>query len=397
MSKKDWLGEQPRDNKQGRQLRGRVRVLDYPFGEIPENPNPRSHDGKKCLRTKVAKDIKSTLVDSPESLSDRNRGLTVLADDEGTYYDAAKQVLYIQLSKVLHGLIDGGTTQRVAGDVVAWARDSGNGELKAMKASSLNLEVITGVTSRAEIIDISRARNSYVPVKAMSLANSMGTFKELKAVLDERHPGLVRYEENQDGRVGIDEVLCIFNLFHPDYVSGETHPVFSTTRKGEITVRYQEHKEGFIALQPLWLSILEMHDYVSSTFSDKYRAFTRGGRLPSIKREDGQSGRRSSFEKYPAPKPCNFSPMLSSVCVPIGVLYPVLASLRSILRFGKNGASWKRDPKGFWDEHGPAIVHECVRQFREETKCIPTEFCKNDRSYRNLLQTALICLAPKQD
>ena len=371
---KDRVGIFNRSGGVGRRFVLMPNLLDFPFGELPDSVNPRSH-GKKCLKTGVAKAIRATLENDAPHFSDRNRGLTVLADESATAYDARREKMAVALTrtggvKPLHGLVDGGTTNAVAMLFQQEMLETEEG--KALLRSGLvNIEILTGVTNLAEVADISEARNTSVQVKLVSLADLRGAFDWLKKHLSTKYPaavdgnpGIIAYDENAQGLVNILDVLCILHLFHPAYCAGDEQPKESYTAKKEMTRKLEDGniQSGFRSLLPVVFDILDMHDYVWATFGDMY-----GGRLGARK---GQGGKHC-FEKYSSQRKLYFSDHLASYRMPRGVLFPVLSSMRCLLKFNKSGASWTTEPHAFWDKYGSRIITSFFEQFKEP-------FCGSD-------------------
>ena len=358
----------------GRQIKCCVGLSSFPFGQISDNPNPRTHEcQEKLKKSKTASGIRSTLLKEPKRMSDRNKGICVSAHDD-TIVDVKKWILTLWLDVAedsrLHGILDGGTTDMVIAQELKRLHEEDNSKLlNEIAKGSVNLEILTGIKTQDELADISVAHNSTMPQKMQSIINLRGGFDSFKEILSPKFseakggtPGVIAYEENANGLVSIADVVCTFHLFHPVYASGETHPDASVAGPRRVMKALDGDEkmiEGYKQLKPIMLDLLSLRDYVFSTMPETY---ARSGKNSKKKRPG------CVFDSYKRPKVLHFSEYTATREIPVAILYPLLASLRNLLKFNKQGVpSWICDPKEFWDKYGYRLVSEAFNMMGSQS------------------------------
>jgi hypothetical protein len=367
---------------------------DWKAGEIPDEINPRSH-GPQCLKGRVAKDIKKTLLEDIENFHLRNRGSLVLADQNLTHYDPNSEQFTIGMSEwtgddAIHGMPDGATTDAV----LKLVQSTQVVDAEKLMKGRINIEVITGIEDRDTIINISEARNTSKQVKSSSIADFKGQYDWLREKLSEKftealdgNHGKIGYDENADCDVDVLEILCILHLFHPAYRDGKNQPHASYTGKGKMSEKLSDDEmiNGFKQLKPLTFEILELHDYVICTFEDMYKGNANGRqakKLGGLGEHGNKCFKKINEGTHDSILP--FSNYITGRIIPRGVLYPLLASFRALIKCENGAASWIIEPKTFWEKHGPQLVEALFEMFGGEFNQNPNKIGKSISPYRNL-------------
>jgi hypothetical protein len=335
--------------------------------EAPDEVNPRSH-GPECLKTTVAEAIERTVRNDPDDFILANRGITVLA--ESLHYDPHTGKVELVISdRDLHGLADGATTDAVIGKIQA---EVANGrqyrtltpeEIPSfLKEGRLHIEVILGINDRDRIGQLVLGRNTSRQVRPWSISDFGGYFDWITDILERDHGpfrGRIGYEENAGKEVTVLDVLSILTLFHPEYDTKSSTqadkrkaPTVAYSSKGMMDSRLKDPKlqPGYKALAPILEDILKLHDYVYKNFEKGYTAAF--GPKAKLGRRQGIESRKG---KTPYTLPLTGDQ--SHYVVPSGLLYPLLASLRALVDYDKNGnAFWRCNPFEFFDRHAADLV-----------------------------------------
>jgi hypothetical protein len=343
--------------------------------EAPDDVNPRSHEDN-ALTGSVPKAIETTLREFPQDFYLANRGESILA--ESVSYDPERQVVEVVLTShsgedASHGVADGGTTDGVIARVQGTAaRDFGTDFRNLtpdqipnnLRAARVHLEVIVGLEDRDRIGRLVQGRNTSRQVKTWTMADFKGGFDWIKQILERQggpFRGKVGYEENAEADLNILEVIAIITLFHPSYDDKGKAPTAAYSSKGRMDARLtdQTSAPGYRTLASVLEDILRLHDHVYANFHKKYAEAFPGGKL----------GRRGKTENRLFPRSAKHLPLTgarSEYQIPTGVLYPLLASLRALIRFPKegdpNGAKWRMNPIQFFDENGAELMENLISQ-----------------------------------
>lgn len=349
-------------------------LADYAGRTIPDNVNPRSHD-PHCLRGAVAKQIERTLTDAPEDFFLANRGSTIIAES----YSFNPQTGEIELTIAdpeNQGLADGATTDAVLAKVQTEAARSllskpdatylellEKGEkAESLKGGRIHLEVFVELDDRERLASLVQGRNTSRQVKGWSMSDFRGEFEWVKKQLEAPESGFtgrVGYEENADEDINILEVLALLTLFHrrydePDANGADTAPVVAYSSRGSLDrqLRDPEVLKGYRELAPLLTSILKLHDAVYLGYEAAYdKAFGKKSRLT----------RRKGVE--PREHRLPITGAVAEYTLPIGFVFPVLASLRALISRRAGVIKFRVDPFKFFEKHGPALVSEFMEHF----------------------------------
>ncbi|MEX2286160.1 MAG: AIPR family protein [Planctomycetaceae bacterium] len=343
--------------------------------EAPDDVNPRSHE-EQALSGSVPKAIEQTIRENPEDFYLANRGETILA--QSVSFDPEKQAVEIVLTDhsgdaARHGVADGGTTDGVIARVQKEIAEACGVEYRSLTADQIpgylrnarvHLEVIVGLEDRERIERLVQGRNTSRQVKPWTIADFRGSFDWIKEILDggdSPFRGKIGYEENAGAPVNILEVLAILTLFHPMYDSKGKAPTIAYSSKGRMDKRLTDENAapGYRALGSILKDILNLHDYIYANFHAKYREAVPGGRL-------GRRGKSDDRVFPKSPKTLPLSGLETQYQVPTGVLYPLLSSLRALVRYPKedekNGATWRMDPFAFFDKNGAELMENLISQ-----------------------------------
>ncbi len=369
---------------------------------IPDGVNPRSHD-PKCLQSPVAKQIEHTIVEMPEDFYLANRGITIIAD--GIEIDKNGNAVLTITDPENQGIADGATTDAVMAKVqTRLARefleknDALYGQLEktpeSLQTGRVHLEVIVGLEDRERIANLIKGRNTSRQVKGWSLADFKGTFDWLKEVLESDNSPVkdrVGYEENSSKDISVLEILSTITLFHPEFDEQENEidraPTIAYSNKGRINARLEDPKlvEGYQSISPIILDILSLHDHLYSGFERAY---------DSVFGPKARLGRRDGFESRLLGNPyeLSFTKTKSNYVIPMGFIFPLLASFRALIVHKGTKTQWKTNPIEFFDRHGKKLVAELVAQM-ESQGGNPNVIGKSRDVYVALYKTAQICIA----
>ena len=346
----------------------------YPGRVIPDSVNPRSHDDS-CLKSSVARDIETTIRETPEDMAIANRGITIVAESV-EFNPHTQQIKIIIADPKNQGIADGGTTDAV---IAKFQASIANGKRyldlpqdereKLLGECRVPLHVFVGLDDRDRISNLVQGRNTSRTVRSWSMADFKGEFDWIKDILeaaDSPFKGKVGYEENSTEPLSILDVLAIVTLFHPIWDEdndGSRAPVVGYSGKGRLDALLE--KEGFAAgyrgLTDVFIDILKLHDHVYAGFEGAYARGIKAARL----------GRRSGVETRVGGVPFQLiTGATSNYVIPSGFLYPLLASLRACLTYGKRGerkdqARWKVNPFEFFDAEGHKLVRALIDQVDE--------------------------------
>jgi hypothetical protein len=382
-------------------------TLDVWLGrELPDDVNPRSHN-EEALRGPIPKAIGETLKETPKDFYLANRGATVLL--ESLTFNPDTQTVEMVLSdyegdSANQGIADGGTSDAVIARIQKEiALDMGFEDFRALSAeqvppflreSRFHIEAIVGLKDRDRIGNLVHGRNKSVPVKSWTINDFQGDFNWMKDVLEAmKSPfkGRVGYEEYASADVGILEVIAILTLFHPSYNEKGKAPTSAYSSRGSLNNKLtnQESAPGYKSLSPIILDILELHDFVYCNFEKSYNQVFQNGKL----------GRRGKTENRIFPKKkekirLRLTGMESDREVPNGVLYPLLASLRALVRIENAQAQWITSPRKFFEEHGGELVENLISQL-ESLGNNPQTLGKNKVAYTSLFNLAKVRVLEK--
>lgn len=308
--------------------------------------NPRHAD----IKSGVAKQIASTLIDDPNSFFFRNRGLTLLA--EKVIFDNKKNELSLVLSnRQVHGLLDGNHTFEVIRNHINSLSEDQISEYMAY----IKVEIIEGVKDLEEAVNIVYSRNTSTQVKEQSKEELKKTFKEIHEVFEgKKYENRIAYREiefAEDGSkkdIDIKEILSYLMCFDKEAYSDEEHPIRAYSNKSSLVEWYSENKKSGRILKyvPLLPKILELRDVIYVELPKAYNQIIKGkfGGLTGV--VDTSSKKKMKSVILP------FTGEESKYRIPSGFIYPVLAAMRNLIECSDNECHWiVDDPKEFFKEN----------------------------------------------
>ncbi len=338
-----------------------VKIAEFPHGKLPDDINPRSHDELR-LNSGIPKRIAESLEDSPELFHIFNRGVLVVA--KRASYDNNKRILTFEIpSRDEGGLADGATTDRVIAGMLGKLSEEDKKRILETdsphfyKDAYVHVEVVSGIPPDM-IVPLTAARNTSKQVQEFALEQLRGGYDKLRKVLDASEFGdRIRYRENDPQTVDIRTVLGLLTLFHPKWDAEKREPLVAYRSKGGVLENFQDPdwKDGYEALFPFAVDILELHNYLHENFEVQYRKAFNGGRLGALREVVYKGGADVTSH-----------PLLGHKVkygLPDGWVYPMLASFRGLLDvygIGGKKPGWIREPKRFFDEFGDRLVEALV-------------------------------------
>lgn len=174
-------------------------------------------------RSSVYRQIAQTLTQEPARFHERNRGITIVAQDL-TYDDKRKEVVLRLDDNKLHGVVDGAHTLDAILETQNQPPESGWPAFVFIKA-------VTGVDAD-QIAEIAGGLNTSQQVDLKSLENLREHFAQLQQVLaKEPYADQIAYKMNQDKPVDVREILYYLAVFDCSEYSANRHPVALFGRK----------------------------------------------------------------------------------------------------------------------------------------------------------------------
>jgi len=359
-------------------------AADWPAELVPDEVNPRSHD-ENCLTSKVARDIEQTLREEPEDFWLANRGGFLLADR--VRFDPEKAQLEIQLTdENLHGLADGATSNAIIAKLrKEAAKNEDEDLLSSLRRARFNMDVVVGLNDMGRVGKLVQGRNRSVQVKEWSLTDFRGGFEWLQDFVDRPggpYRGKIGWQENAGTPTSVLDLISIMTLFHKAYSNGRRAPTVAFSSKGSADKRLLEQSmvDGYKALMPVLEDIIRLHDTIYAQFEPTYEIHVR-----EAKGTGAKAGRRKGIDRKETILP--LTGMISEYRVDKGLLFPLIAAHRALLRYVDGKAEWAVDPFAFFEEHGSDLMGRLIDEYEKLGKN-PASVGKNGSAYENLFQRA---------
>jgi len=370
-------------------------VIDWPSDKIPDEVNPRSHD-EVCLKSKVAHDIETTLREYPEDFWLANRGGYVLA--QSVKFNPEKSIVVIEIADPdIHGIADGGTTNAVIKKLQAEMEKTQDPDLrKALSIARFNIDVVVGLSDHERIEKLVQGRNRSIQVKEWTMADFKGKFDWLKEFIeraDAPFKNRIGWEENAGKSVSVLDLISLMLLFHPIYDDPDERrrqaPTGAYGSKGINDRRFSEPnmQKGFRQLCSVLEDIIRLHDYVYSNFEPVYERYNK-----EVNKKASKLARRKGFEQMNVTLP--MTDTQSEYKIDKGLLFPLLASFRSLLNFDNGKAVWQTDPKEFFNDYGPDLMAKLIELY-ELCGRNPATTGKTKTIYSTLYSEARFLLSEK--
>jgi hypothetical protein len=232
---------------------------------------------------------------------------------------------------------------------------------ESLKAAYVHIEVISG-NVREKLVRLAGARNTSNQVKEFALENLGGGFEWLKKVIQHsKLAGRIRYRENDPEDVDVRTVLALLTMFHHKWTEDAKDPLVAYTSKGGILKFYRDPEwlPGYQALSPVVVDILRLYDFIHEEFVTQYQEYN----LVANDAKSRFGKRREVTYKGGTAFKLPLTGGETKYLVPDGWLYPVLASLRMLLKVVPNKPlTWATDPFKYFENHGSELVGIVVEQ-----------------------------------
>lgn len=293
-------------------------------------------------RSGVYKAIVQTLTQESERFHERNRGITIVADE--LQFDEKRHEVILKLGdSKAHGVVDGAHTLDAILEAQNQPPDGG-------WPAYVFIKVIVGVEAD-QIAEIAGGLNTSQQVDLKSLENLREHFLELqKAIADQPYAHQIAYKMNEDKPVDVREVLYYLAVFDCSAYDEKRHPVALFGRKEGIVRRFAEQAstdsagDSFKVLISKAPEILRLRDLIEK----------RALELPVGRYKTGKGTRvRSETNRD------NWLPFLHENVngkIPLGWIMPLLAAFRANVLWDK--------PKGSFSWIVPIddLVEMCIEQ-----------------------------------
>jgi hypothetical protein len=332
------------------------------------------------LNSSVAKGIRETLENAPDTFFLKNRGITIVATKVN--FDSEKSILEISFDesdKDHQGLLDGGHTFSVIRSYLD--------ETKQPSEAYVRLEIIEGITDESEIVGIVEARNKSTQVQEQGIQELLHKFDPIKEVLaDQSYKDNIAYKEyelSEDGTkktIDIKDILSYLLCFYTDGFDADNHPIKAYTQKKGIVTQYADDMDDkgektFKKYLPLLPDILKLRDIINRDFKDTYKAAGRRFAWLEGIRDDSTDTLDFLGEEI-------------DYRLPVAYVYPLLAAFRSCVKCENNKCRWAVDPIKFWGEIKDALVSRLAEQAKAYNN--PDKFGKDPVVWGRCYDTALL-------
>jgi hypothetical protein len=183
-------------------------------------------------RSSVYRGIVQTLLQEPERFHERNRGITVVAEEIA--FDEKKHEVVLTLSDPkLHGVVDGAHTLNAVIENQA-------GLLELNSTPYVFIKAVVGVDAD-QIAEIAGGLNTSQQVDLKSLENLRSHFDGLhKVVAAEPYANQIAYRMNEEKPIDVREILYYLAVFDCSVYDDKVHPVTLFGRKEGIVRRFSE-------------------------------------------------------------------------------------------------------------------------------------------------------------
>ncbi|WP_341177510.1 AIPR family protein [Paenibacillus sp. FSL K6-1230] len=319
---------------------------------LPTDVNPRDVNDK----TKVYKKIANAITSSDESFFVNNRGILIAAKD--VKIDTLNRKLTLDLgdddddfSKTLYGVLDGGHTY----NAILKYRKKNDQNIKQY----VHLEVMTAVRN---IDELASARNTSAQVSDKAIAELAEKFEFVKAVLnDQPYANEISYRENETDKrldsVDFVRLMFCYNIFKYPRDSN-VQPISAYSGKAQVLkdylTEYDNPNNPYKLIAPLLPKIVELHDRIEKDMPTAYLELNSSGRFGSVK---GVDRKENSTTKFFAEATIH---QISQ-----GLIFPIVASFRALVKDSNNGLTWEVDPLIIWDTIKSKLVNNTIEMSRQ--------------------------------
>jgi AIPR protein len=322
-------------------------------------------------RSAVYKQILQTLTQYPDRFHERNRGITIVAEDIA-FDDKRKEVVLQMSDTKLHGVVDGAHTLDAVLETQKQPPEDGGWPAYVF------IKVVTGLEAD-QIAEIAGGLNTSQQVDLKSLENLREHFAGLQKVLArESYAEQIAYKMNEDKPIDVREILYYLAVFDCSVYDQNRHPVALFGRKEGIVRAFAEQAakkpdagDSFKVLISKAPEILNLRDLI------EMRALA----LPVGRFKAGKGTRvRSASNRE---NQLLFSGEKVNGKIPLGWIMPMLAGFRA-------NVDWNK-PKGSFSWIMPLddLVDACIeplilgiRDVHEQENARPEFVGRNSIAWR---------------
>jgi hypothetical protein len=301
--------------------------------------NPREVNRRSSVYSKML----NTLTTEPARFHERNRGITIVAEDL-TYDDKRKQVILTLSDEKLHGVVDGAHTLDA---ILETQNDPPEGGWPA----SVFIKAVIGVEAD-QIAEIAGGLNTSQQVDLKSLENLKEHFAELQAILaSETYASSIAYKMNEDKPIDVREVLYYLAVFDCSEYDDKKHPVALYGRKEGIVRRFADQAaekpnagDSFRVLISKAPEILRLRDLIEKEALAQPVGRYKVGKGTRVRSETHRKNQLLFLGETVNGK------------IPLGWIMPMLAGFRANVQWNK--------PKGTFSWIVPIdeLVKKCIDQ-----------------------------------
>ncbi len=293
-------------------------------------------------RSSVYKAIVRTLSDEPERFHERNRGITIIADDL-TYDDKRQEVILHLNDMKQHGVIDGAHTLDAIIEVQNLPQENES-------PSFVFIKTIIGIDAD-QIAEIAGGLNTSQAVDLKSLENLRHHFNTLQEVLAEQpYANSIAYKMNEDKPIDVREILYYLAVFDcgMNGYNEKKHPVALFGRKEGIVRKFSEQAgnpkedDSFPILISKAPEILRLRDLIEKCALDRNVGRYKVGTNTRIRSKTNLKNRLMFLDEKVNGK------------IPLGWIMPMLAGFRA-------NVLWNEPRKSFsWIVPIDELVDTCI-------------------------------------
>lgn len=328
-----------------------VDLKEIPKG-LPTDVNPRDVNEK----TKVYKKIANAITSSDESFFVNNRGILIAAKDIKIDTLNRKVTLNLgeddEVSKTLYGVLDGGHTYNA---ILKY-----RGKIQENIKQYVHIEVMTSVRN---IDELASARNTSAQVSDKAIAELAEKFAFVKEVLkDQPYANEISYRENEtDKRLDSEDfvrLMFCFNIYkYPS--DSNLQPISAYSGKAQVLKdylkEYDKANNPYKLIAPLLPKIVELYDKIEKDMPAAYLEMNTSGRFGSVKGVDRkENGTTTKFlEKE------------TLYQISQGLIFPIIASFRALIKESNNKLEWEVDPIEVWKNIKTKLVNNTIEMSRQ--------------------------------
>jgi len=289
--------------------------------------------------------IYTTLTEEPDRFFERNRGLTISAD-QIEFDEKRKEVLITLRDRTLHGVVDGGHTLHALLD--AQENPPADGW-----PAFVFLKVFTGA-ELDQIAEIAGGLNRSQQVDLKSLENLKAHFDLLKETIGkESYADKIAYKMNESKPIDVREVLYYLAVFDCDEFDQNKHPTRLFGRKEGIVRKFAEQAapgsevaKSFNILISRAPDILTLRDLIEKKIVNDVENI---GHFKAGKKDRIGSKKHKKNELY-------FLNESVDGKVPLGWIMPMLGAFRA-------NVIWNDPPGSFaWKVPNERLLKSCLRR-----------------------------------